>query len=142
MAWSWLVSSGVGTTDRSLTEFRYGGRHGADFAYRFWGKISVREPGFHATDSNFDDTETARAGFRSDWQHAPSGTFMLDADYYGVQAGQRARITTLTPPYITTVEKDATLSGGHTSWAAGKERGARLLSSPCNLITITPAAGN
>jgi iron complex outermembrane receptor protein len=109
----WLISSGIGTTDRSVTEFRYGGRHGADFAYRFWGKISAREPGFHATGSNFDNTETARAGFRGDWQPKSGGTFTLDAGYYGMQAGQRARITTLTPPYITTVEKDATLSGGH-----------------------------
>jgi iron complex outermembrane receptor protein len=108
-----LLVAGGGSEEQGFGGVRYGGKIGADIFYRVYGKAFNRDAAFHRTGPDFDDWRMGQAGFRTDWQGQHGDTITVQGDIYTGTAGQRVALTTLTPPFTTTVEDDAELSGGN-----------------------------
>jgi iron complex outermembrane receptor protein len=108
-----LTKLGGGSEENGKVAFRYGGRHRQDFFYRAYGKVFTRGPGFHADGRNFDDWRAGQAGFRTDWALAGNSSFTLHGDMYKNRAGGRSILTTYTPPFSSTIDEAADLSGGN-----------------------------
>jgi len=108
-----LVTTGGGLNEQGFAQFRYGGKAGANAFYRVYGKAFSRDALFHHDGRNFDDWRMGQVGFRTDWSHRERDNFTLQGDLYGGETGQRTNITTLSPPALTMLEKNADLSGGN-----------------------------
>ncbi len=103
-----LVTLGVGSDDRGLVGFRYGGRRGDRLAYRFWGKFNARQyrdagtavyrpnVSYPNTGHSFvpdlslagDDGQLWRTGFRMDWDRSARETLTLLGELYGQRYAQ------------------------------------------------------
>src|SRR5438105_9547302 len=108
-----LVSSGGGTIEQGLLNFRYGAGNGKNFNYRVYGKTFTRAPQFHSNHRLFDDWRMAQVGFRSDWDVQTRDSFTLQGDLYAGDAGQSVAISSFSLPYTTNVEENAELAGGN-----------------------------
>lgn len=98
-----LVSLGLGTDDRAMVGFRYGGRRGDRLTYRFWGKFNAREyrdagtsiyrPGVaygvgpaslvREVGAADDQGQLWRTGFRMDWERSPRDLITVSGELYG-----------------------------------------------------------
>ncbi len=107
-----FVSAGAGSEERALAALRYGGAIAPDVSYRAYAKYADRDAAFHADGSAFDAWRMGQVGFRTDAALGAAGSLMLEANAYGSQNGERASLTSYTPPYVATVDRNATLSGG------------------------------
>jgi len=108
-----LVTAGGGTEERGFVGVRYGGVVDKELHYRAYGKFFDRAPGFNATGDNYDAWHMGQAGFRTDWNPRSSDSLTFQGDAYTGKAGQRATITGLTPPFLSTVDGDTDLSGAN-----------------------------
>jgi len=108
-----LVSVGGGNIDQGFLNYRYGGGDGKDFNYRIYGKAFKRGPEFHRDHRQFDDWAMGQSGFRMDWDLPNKDTLTFQGDIYDGTAGERAGITTYSPPYTSIVEKNDELAGGN-----------------------------
>jgi len=108
-----LVAADAGSEEQGAVRVRYGGRAGEESFYRVYGKFFNRDSLFHADGSNFDGWQMGQAGFRTDWTLRQDQTLIVQGDAYRGAAGQRSNLSSLTPPSIQVIEKDADLSGGN-----------------------------
>ncbi|HKC10638.1 MAG TPA: TonB-dependent receptor [Vicinamibacteria bacterium] len=108
-----LVYGGGGNQERGFVGARYGGMVGDTGSYRVYGKYFDREPGYHASNDNFDGWHKAQGGFRSDWKLPSSDRLTVQGDIYNGRAGERTALTSFQPPYQRTVDTPAELSGGN-----------------------------
>jgi iron complex outermembrane receptor protein len=108
-----LMSSGGGNLDQGFVNFRYGSGNGHNFNYRVYGKAFTRGPEFHSDGRQFDDWRMGQTGFRADLDSNDRDTFTLQGDIYRGEVGQKLKITSYSPPYMTNVEQNAELAGGN-----------------------------
>ena len=108
-----LVTAGGGSLDQGMLGARYGSGNGKNFNYRIYGKGLARGPEFHPDQERFDSWRMGQGGFRADWDSHTRDKFTLQGDLYDGSAGQRASLTTYSPPLVTLAQSDALLSGGN-----------------------------
>ncbi|PYV35782.1 MAG: TonB-dependent receptor [Acidobacteria bacterium] len=108
-----LVSTGGGNVTQGFVNFRYGSGNGKNLNFRFYGKAFTRGPEFHANNRQFDDWRMGQGGFRSDWEPDHRDGFTFQGDFYNGDAGGITGIASLSPPFMTIVERNAELSGGN-----------------------------
>jgi iron complex outermembrane receptor protein len=113
-----LVSAGGGTVNQGFLDFRQGGGNDNGFNYRIYGKGVDTGPDYHYDHQQFDDWRRAQGGFRTDWDINAANSLTVQGDIYDGVSGEDVKITSLTPPSITAVQKNAQLSGGNvlTRW--------------------------
>jgi iron complex outermembrane receptor protein len=113
-----LVSAGGGTVDQGFLDFRQGGGNDNGFNYRIYGKGVDTGPEYHSDHLPFDDWRRAQGGFRTDWDINSNNSLTVQGDIYDGVSGEDVKITSLTPPSIAAVQKNAQLSGGNvlTRW--------------------------
>jgi iron complex outermembrane receptor protein len=113
-----LVVLGGGDQERAFGRARYGGRLGAQATYRVYGSYFDRA-GEQPDADRYDGWHNLQGGFRADWSPRPSDTVTVQGDAYSSRAGRRTTFATFTPPFSTTVEGDAELTGGNvrTRWS-------------------------
>lgn len=103
-----LVTLGMGSDDRGLVGFRYGGRRGERLAYRFWGKFNARQyrdagTAIYRPSVTYpntgpslvpdltmagDDGQLWRTGFRVDWERSARETLTVLGELYGQRYSQ------------------------------------------------------
>ena len=108
-----LIVGGGGSEEQGFGGVRYGGKIGEDLFYRVYGKVFNRDAAFHRDGPDVDDWRMGQMGFRADWEGRRDDTITVQGDIYAGETGQRAVLTSLTPPFTTTVEEDTDLSGGN-----------------------------
>jgi len=109
-----FVSGTAGLQGLVLAGARYGGELGANGHYRVYGKGAWRGPQHHASgQDDHGDWRLTQAGFRGDWTYPSTRTFTLQGDVYDASLGQRASVTTFTPPFVDLLTRTAPLSGGN-----------------------------
>jgi iron complex outermembrane recepter protein len=108
-----LVSVGGGSVNQGALDVRQGGGNDAGFSYRVYGKGFSRSPEFHRDNKQFDDWRRAQAGFRTDWDLNTHDSLTVQGDIYDGLAGESVRISTLSPPGASIVDRNAELSGGN-----------------------------
>lgn len=108
-----LISGGGGSVTQGYLDMRFGGGNDRNFSYRVYAKGSTTSPQFHPDDNQFDDQRRAQGGFRADWDITGRDSLTVQGDIYDGLAGESVRITSLSPPYSTIVNKNANLSGGN-----------------------------
>jgi iron complex outermembrane receptor protein len=108
-----LVSIGGGSVDQGMTDVRIGGGNNAGFNYRFYAKGTDQAPEFHFDNRQFDDWRRVQGGFRTDWDINTRNTLTVQGDLYNGVAGESVRVTSLSPPSASVVDKNAELSGGN-----------------------------
>ena len=122
---------GAGTQERFQLGLRYGGAAGDRFTYRVYGKGFERDPGFHASGTPFDSWSMGQGGFRVDWENGAADTVELHGDAYRGEAGNRVSLTSLTAPFVETLDSETRLRGSNLAarWrhlgAGGSEWGLR-----------------
>ncbi len=108
-----LISAGGGDVTQGFLDMRYGAGNGSNLSYRVYAKGSTTGPEFHSDNNEFDDQRRTQGGFRMDWDATGRDTVTLQGDLYDGLAGESVKITSLTPPFSTVVNKNADLSGGN-----------------------------
>ena len=123
-----LVSAGGGSVNQGYLDFRQGGGNDNGFSYRIYGKGVDTGPEYHSDHQQFDDWRRAQGGFRTDWEINAANSLTIQGDIYDGVSGEDARITSLTPPSATAVQKNAQLSGGNllTRWQRKLKGGSDL----------------
>lgn len=106
------VSALIGTTDRAMAGFRFGGDAGP-VDYRVYAKGVRREPQFHTDGRDYDTWKSGQAGFRMDWRHNARDTFTLQGDIYKAELGESVEVSTFNPPARFLVDDPVALSGGN-----------------------------
>jgi iron complex outermembrane receptor protein len=119
---------GGGSLEQGHAAFRYGGGNDQGFNYRAYVQGTDQGPQYHPDGRNFDDWRRIQGGFRSDWDIDQRNSLTVQGDIYSGVAGESVRITSLTPPSATVVDKNADLSGGNILI-----RWQRMLSSTSNI---------
>lgn len=108
-----FASAGGGNQEQGFANFRYGGDDGKGLTYRVYGKAFTRGPEQHFDHDNFDDWRGVQGGFRMDWPGGTQDEFSVQGDAYKQADGERASLTTYTPPLTRTLDGNAQLSGGN-----------------------------
>jgi iron complex outermembrane receptor protein len=108
-----LVSAGAGNLTQGFADFRTGGGNDAGFNYRFYAKGVDTGAEYHSNNSLFDEWRRVQGGFRTDWDINPRDTLTIQGDLYDGVAGESVNVTSISPPALTTVNKNARLSGGN-----------------------------
>ena len=105
-----LVSGGGGTEEKGFGSLRYGGKWSEEVFFRVYGKYFNRDEAIDIAThkSGADDWETARGGFRLDWDCSDSDMFTLQGDYYEGNSGER-----VTSTYLDIKDKDTDSRGGN-----------------------------
>jgi iron complex outermembrane receptor protein len=109
-----MVLGGMGSEDRAIAGFRYGGSNGAGLDYRVYGKYFDRDSGF-VPGGSFDDWRQKRIGFRADWKDGCDyDAFTLQGDYYEGKSGVTSDIPQVAPPFGSQRRSgDNIISGGN-----------------------------
>lgn len=118
-----LVSAATGTFQHGVANVRYGGSHGDNLNYRFYGRGFDRGPEYHWDGRNFDKWNSLQGGFRADWDLQNSSTFSLEGDIYDQRAGESVVATSYTAPYSQVIDRSARLSGGNIMFRWHKDQG-------------------
>ncbi len=108
-----LISAGGGNIAQGFLDMRFGGGNDQNFSYRVYAKGSTTSPQFHYDGNQFDDQRRAQGGFRADWDITGRDSLTIQGDLYDGEAGESVKITSLSAPYSTIVNKNADLSGGN-----------------------------
>jgi iron complex outermembrane receptor protein len=108
-----LISAGGGNVNQGFLDLRYGGGNSGNFSYRVYAKGSTTSPEFHSDNNEFDDQRRMQGGFRADWDVTGRDSLTIQGDAYDGLAGESVRITSLTQPFSTVVNKNADLSGAN-----------------------------
>ena len=107
------VMAGSGTSEPAFASVRYGAAAGDAWNYRVYAKAFNRTSQYHADGLEYDGLRSGQGGFRADWSGSGDRSFSVHGDIYDARLGTRPTITTYTPPYGITAERDAPLSGGN-----------------------------
>jgi iron complex outermembrane receptor protein len=108
-----LATAGGGNQDRGFVGARYGGSAGTAWNYRIYGKGQDRAAEFHPDDLDYDGFSMAQGGFRADWTPAADRVVTIQGDVYSGTLGSRPTVTTYSPPYAVTENRDSPLSGAN-----------------------------
>jgi iron complex outermembrane receptor protein len=108
-----LVSAGGGDVTQGFLNLRYGGGNDKNVSYRVYAKGSTTGPEFHSDHNEFDDQRRIQGGFRADWDITGRDSLTMQGDAYDSLAGESVRVTSLSPPFSTVVNKNAELSGAN-----------------------------
>ncbi|HZT75332.1 MAG TPA: TonB-dependent receptor [Vicinamibacterales bacterium] len=106
------ASAGGGSADRGFGAVRYGGTAGAA-AYRGYFKALDRGPESHVDGNEYDGWREAQGGFRADWALAEGRSVTVQGDAYDGRLGERPSVTSFAPPFTTSTNLDAPISGGN-----------------------------
>ena len=110
----WRVAAGAGTEERAIASLRYGGRAASTLHYRLDARGFMRDAFVDdAGAAGADDWHVERGGFRLDWVAGARDVVAVHGGIYGGRLGQRVTLSTPTPPFVTEVEQDASVSGRH-----------------------------
>ncbi|HTA41057.1 MAG TPA: TonB-dependent receptor [Bryobacteraceae bacterium] len=122
-----LVSAGGGNVAQGFLNIRQGGGND-NFSYRIYGKGFDQGPEFHSDNRQFDDWRRAQGGFRTDWNVDDRDSLTIQGDIYDGVAGENVNVTTLSPPSLNAIEKNAQLSGGNllTRWQRTLKNGSDI----------------
>jgi iron complex outermembrane receptor protein len=95
-----LLSGAAGTEDRPQIDARYGAEVGTSGHFRVYAKYFDRD-GLYTSDdrSAFDDWQTLRGGFRSDWDLAADQRLTVQGDYYSMHSEHVQNHIEYAPPY-------------------------------------------
>jgi iron complex outermembrane receptor protein len=108
-----LATLGGGSVDQGTGSARYGGTAGKDFHYRVYGMGSIRGPEFHPDGDQFDRWRMGQMGFRTDWGSGQKDSFTVQGDIYRVTSGERAYVSSFSPPAETQQDGIAYATGGN-----------------------------
>jgi iron complex outermembrane receptor protein len=109
-----LISGAAGSEDQPGVGVRYGGRFADDLYYRVYAKYFDREgfEDFFGNDTP-DDWESARLGFRADWEPVPDRHLTVQGDYYALDRGENVYVPLLAPPYAQSFDIDDASHGAN-----------------------------
>ena len=108
-----LISGSTGNFEHGTVSARYGGAHGQNLQYRYYGRGFDRGPEYHWDGRNFDDWRSIQGGFRVDWERDPQNSYTVSGDIYDERAGESVVATSYTAPYSQVLDQNARLSGGN-----------------------------
>jgi iron complex outermembrane receptor protein len=111
-----LWTAGGGSVEQVFGDARYGSGNGKGFAYRAYVKGFGWAPQYHTDGDNYDDWHSGQGGFRMDWNARARDRFRLQGDVYGQNFGERATLSTYSPPTNSDLSGDASLYGGNVLW--------------------------
>ncbi len=109
-----LFSSVVGTEEQPSTSLRYGGQLGPHLFYRAYLKYFNRA-GFVDSEGRdaHDAWNSARGGFRLDWEPFKTDSVTLQGDYYRSEIGGRFVVAELTPPFSKVLDRTSSNMGAN-----------------------------
>jgi iron complex outermembrane recepter protein len=110
-----VVTTEVGTDERTTESARYGGKIGDKVDYRAYTKYSDWEPSESATGANAaDGWHALRGGFRMDSTPSHADSLTIQGDLYRSVFGETLTVPTLTGPfYSSTFSNGGAYSGGN-----------------------------
>lgn len=108
-----LVSAGGGNVTQGFLDFRTGGGNGSGFSWRVYAKGADTSPQFHYDNNEFDDQRRVQGGFRMDWEPTSRDAVSIQGDAYDGDAGESVKVTSVSPPALTVLDKNAELSGAN-----------------------------
>ena len=110
-----VVTTEVGTEERTTESARYGGKVGDNVYYRAYTKYSDWEPSEGATGANASDGwHAVRGGFRVDSTPSRADSLTIQGDLYRSVFGETLTVPTLTGPYYSsTFPNRGAYSGGN-----------------------------
>ncbi|MGD9110367.1 MAG: TonB-dependent receptor [Phycisphaerales bacterium] len=112
-----LLVGGIGTEDKALSAFRYGGKLSDSVYYRVYTKYFDRDDSIYSDGSHaFDGEDTLRQGFRIDWDSSLSDHITFQGDFYAGHSGERTFLSSLSPPYMPIVNDSVNFSGQNLSF--------------------------
>ena len=68
---------------------------------------------FHPDGNDYDGWRAGQAGFRADWALRDKRSVTVQGDIYDGRLGERATLTSYTPPFSQSLNVDAPLAGGN-----------------------------
>ena len=108
-----MVTTEVGTEERTSESAQYGGKVGDSTYYRGYTKYSDWVPSTNAAGtSTFDGWHTMRGGFRVDSAPSRVDSLTIQGDLYHTDYGETLTVPTLTSPYSNTFPNTGNYSGG------------------------------
>ncbi len=108
------VEARMGTVEKNMAGFRYGGAAGADATWRIYGKHQARDE--FELDSGGDagdDWQINQAGFRLDKDFAPASSLTLQGDLYDGRIHQDLYLVSESSPYMDVFPETTRVSGGN-----------------------------
>lgn len=110
-----LISSGIGTEQRTFTHFRYGGSIGEENYFRVYGKYLKVDDLVDSTGARgADGWHIFRGGFRLDSHLAQGRLVTFEGEIYDGQLGQTYNLfVSRQPPFQKIFDFDTKISGGH-----------------------------
>src|SRR5712675_819010 len=110
-----VVTTEVGTEERTAESARYGGKVGDNVYYRAYTKYSDWEPSEGATGANASDGwHAVRGGFRMDATPSRADSLTIQGDLYRSVFGETLTVPALTGPYYSsTFPNRGAYSGGN-----------------------------
>jgi iron complex outermembrane receptor protein len=109
-------TAGGGSVEHDFGDARYGSGNGKGFTYRAYVKGFGWAPQYHSDGDNYDDWHSGQGGFRMDWSAHAHDRYRLQGDVYGQDFGERAALSTYSPPTNSDLNGDASLYGGNILW--------------------------
>ncbi len=108
-----LATATVGTEERGIAGFRYGGQVEDNLSYRVWGKWREMDHGFHPAGEAREDWRSGRGGFRMDWTATETDTVTLQGELSENREGlfERQSFPTAIPPAVVTSDRPFTFIG-------------------------------
>jgi iron complex outermembrane receptor protein len=109
-----LLTFGGGNIEEGFGSVRYGGKVSENAYYRAWVKYFNRDsyadkPGVNASDR----WDTARGGFRIDWDKSKNDSLTIQGDFYSGNLRETIPITSYTRPYMDTISDTLDILGGN-----------------------------
>ena len=96
-----LVTTSVGTEERTSTTVRYGGTLSPTLYYRVYAKYFDRDGFVERSDQNgVDSWSLLRTGTRLDWEPHANDSLTFQADYYRGSVGEHFDATVFAPPFV------------------------------------------
>ena len=107
------VTLATGIPEHGRLALRYADTLPRGIDYRVYGKAYTRGPQFHPDDANFDGWRSLQAGFRSDTRVTGRDSVMVAGDLYRTRVGERAGVSSFSPPSNQMVDGRLDLTGGN-----------------------------
>ncbi|MBU1054116.1 MAG: TonB-dependent receptor [Proteobacteria bacterium] len=102
-----LISVGAGKEERGFGSFRFGDTLGRNAYYRIFGKYADRDEFRYSSGRDAsDDWDIYTLGFRTDWNPTATDSVMFQANNSSTDSGSATTVSSLTPPYSTTLVED------------------------------------
>ncbi len=108
------VEARLGTVEKNMAGFRYGGTAGTDTAWRIYGKHQARDEFELVSGGDAgDEWQINQAGFRLDKDFAPASSLTLQGDLYDGRIHQDLYLVSESSPYMDVFPEITHVSGGN-----------------------------